>query len=352
VSDQRRYRGRHARSGFRPGWLLAPLLVVALAIGVGGALLARAGGRVGPARPAADSTVAPTTSATVAPTTSAPPPRSSRTTSATRNSTTLAPTTTRPQGSLLQLGAARPRGVAALMDVDQGGASDSPCSEFNAEVQVPTVWVGGGPQPTVTSLGIASPLRMCLLRFASTTPITVTIRAPTGRVERRTAPAPCPGEDCASQVDWAARPGIPLGNYDVTAVQGDLEARATVSVEPAREPSLLVIGGVTDEEQRVTVRRGATVGIAIGGFRPRQSVGLLFYHTPSQARQPKDLRFRAWTTVRTDAGGAAVLRLRTSQGDPPGCYVANTWPPLRAGFATEPSELWATQSSWHQFCLR
>lgn len=329
-----------------------PLLVVALVVGVGGALLTRAGGRTGPATPVAESTVAPTTSATIAPATSAPPPRSPRTTVALSTSTTTpAPTTTRPQGTLLQLGTARPRGVAALMDVDQGGASESACSEFNAEVQEPTVWVGGGAQPTVTSLGLASPLRMCLLRFASTTPITVTIRAPTGRVERTSAPAPCPGEDCASQVDWAALPGVPLGDYDVTAVQGDLEARATVRVEPAGEPGLLVIGGVTDEERRVTVRRGATVGIAIAGFRPRQSVGLLFYHTPSQAPRPKDLHFRARTMVRTDAGGAAVFRLRTSRGDPRGCYVANTLPPLRAG-VTEPRFFWATQSSWHQFCLR
>jgi hypothetical protein len=253
--------------------------------------------------------------------------------------------------SLLQQDLARPNGVAALMDVDFGGADAPACSEFSNDVQTPTIWVGGGDNPTVTSLEIASPLKICLLRFRSGTPIEVTIRSPTGRLDRSTAPAPCPGGDCASEVDWAALPGEPLGDYEVTAVQGSLSAHAKIIVERSREPNLMVIGGVTDEQRRVTVQPGQTIGIAIAGFQPRQSISLLFYHTPNFAPYPDNLRFRAWTPVETDASGAAIFQLRTVPSDPQGCYVVNTWPPLRAG-ETDPRFLWASQSSWHQFCLR
>ena len=301
--------------------------------------------------PTTEATRAPTTTATLAPTTTAAPPRSTHTTTSASTSTTLRPSTTQPQKSLLQQGLARPHNVAALMDVDEGGADGFACWEELDGVRTPTVWFGGEGDPTVTRVAMASPLRICLLRFRAGTPIQVTIRSPSGRLDRSTAPPPCSGQQCASEVHWAALPGDPLGDYQVTAVQGDVTAHGRIIVEKSDEPRLMVVGGVIYEDQRVTVRPGRTVGIAIAGFQPHRSIGLLFYHTPNLDPYPQDLRFRAWTPVKTDASGAAVFQLRTAPSDPPGCYVVNTRPPLRAG-ETDPRYLWASQSGWHQFCLR
>jgi hypothetical protein len=239
------------------------------------------------------------------------------------------------------------------MDVDTGGADGYACWEQLDQVRAPTVWFAEI-DPTVTRAAIADPLRICLLRFRTGTPIQVTIRSPKGRLDRSIAPPPCSGRQCASEVHWAALPGDPLGDYQVTAVQGDLTAHGRIIVEKSDEPRLMVVGGVIDEDQRVTVRPGRTVGIAIAGFRPHRSIGLLFFYTPNLDPYPTRLRFRAWTPVETDASGAAVFHLRTAPSDPRGCYVVNTWPPLRAGDpdAWYPRYLWASQSSWHQFCLR
>jgi hypothetical protein len=301
---------------------------------------------------AADPTGTPTTEATLAATTRAAPPRSTHTTTTSASTpTTLRPSTTQPQKSLLQQGLARPRNVAALMDVDTGGADGLACWEVLDGVRTPTVWLGDEANPSVGRVAIASPFRLCLLRFRTGTPIQVTIRSPSGRLDRSIAPPPCSGRQCASEVHWAALPGDPLGDYQVTAVQGDVTAHGRIIVEKLDEPRLMVVGGVIDEDQRVTVRPGRTVEIAIAGFQPHRSIGMLFYYTPNLDPYPQDLRFRAWTPVETDASGAAVFQLRTAPSDPRGCYVVNTRPPLRAG-ETDPRFVWASQSSWHQFCLR
>jgi hypothetical protein len=357
MSDHRRYRGRHAQPRSQLRRLTVPLLVIALATGAGiGWAMALTSDHGGPTSStvtarSADPTNAPTTAATLAPTTTAAPPRSTHTTMASTSTfTTLRPSTTQPRTvSLLQQGPARPHNVAALMDVDTGGADGFACWEELDQVRTPTVWPGNGQNPT--RVAIAEPLRICLLRFRTGTPIQVTIRSRTGRLDRSIAPPPCSGQQCASEVHWAALPGDPLGVYQVTAVQGGLRAHGRIVVEQWREPRLMVIGGVIDEDQRVTVRPGRTVGIAIAGFRPHRSIGLLFFYTTNLDPYPKRLRFRAWTPVETDASGAAVFHLRTAPSDPRGCYVVNTWPPLRAG-ETNARYLWASQSSWHQFCLR
>jgi hypothetical protein len=273
-------------------------------------------------------------------------------------STTMASSTTQPRRtSLLQQTMARPNGVAAQMNADFGGAGGESCSSYYEpyHVRKPTIGIGGGDDPSVATTWTATPVRICLLRFNPGPPIQVTIRSPTGRLERLTAPAPpCEAADCTTQTAWGPLPGESLGRYEVTAVQVDRSAKATIIVEAAHEPSLMVIGsaGDVEEEVRVTVRPGTPIGIAIAGFHPRRSVGLLFYYTPSFDPYPQGLRFRASTTVTTDASGGAVFWLRTSPTDPLGCYLVNTWPPLRAGWSTDPRAVWASQSSSHQFCLQ
>jgi hypothetical protein len=361
VSGHRRRAGRHARPGSRLRHLIVPLILVVLATvaGIGWAVAltsnrdSATSAAAVTARPA-DATAAPTT---ITPTTMAtPPPHSTRATlTSALTSTTMSPSTTQSRrASLLQQTMLRPNGVAAQMDVDMGGAGGGNCASDYApyQVQKPTIGIGAGDDPSVTEAWIGTPVRICLLRFTVGTPVQVTIRSPTGQVERLTAPAPpCAGVDCTTQTAWGPLPGDRLGAYDVTATQENVSAKAKIVVEPTGEPSLMIIGSTSDEETRVTVEPGTTVGIAVAGFAPRRSVGLLFYYTPSFNSYPKGLQFRASTTVMIDTTGGAVFWLRTSRADPLGCYLVNTWPPLRAGI-TDPGFLWASQSSWHQFCLQ
>jgi hypothetical protein len=249
------------------------------------------------------------------------------------------------------------------MDLDFGAGGDEDyCSNVYPEARKPTIGIGSGDDPSVTTLRIATPLPICLVRFNPGAPIQVTIRSPAGRLKQMTAPAPsCGAAGCTSQTAWAALPGDPLGRYDMTAVQGNLSAKARITVKAADGPRLMVIGSMGDDlTTRITVRPGTTIGIALAGLRPRRSIGLLFYYTPSfkfgGEISAKGLQFQASTTVSIDASGGAIFRLRTSPTDRRGCYAVNTWPPLRALqdrlSPPYPLYVWTTSQSSHQFCLQ
>jgi hypothetical protein len=254
---------------------------------------------------------------------------------------------------------ARPKGVAALMDLDSGaGPGDEDCYAYG-EKQKPTIAIGD-PDPSVTELRIGTPLTICLLGFRPNAAIGVTVKSPTGSADNLTAPAPdCPAR-CYSWTGWAALPGDPLGRYDVTAVQGNLSARGKITVLPANEPSLMVLdhpGGL----ERLTVHPGATIGILLTGFGPYQDIGLLFYYTPSFQVSGgeigvKGLRFRGSTTVTTNGSGTTTFWLKTSPTDLRGCYAVNTWPPLVALQQhlnpPYPPGVWFSQHNWEQFCLQ
>jgi hypothetical protein len=257
---------------------------------------------------------------------------------------------------------ARPKGVAALMDLDSGaGGNDGDCYAYPEE-QKPTIAIGepGDPDPSVTELRIGTPLTICLLGFSPDAAIEVTVESPAGSADNLTAPAPdCPS-GCYSWTGWAAIPGDSLGRYDVAAVQGDLSAKGAITVLPADEPSLMVLdspGGL----ERLTVHPGTTIGIVLAGFGPYQDIGLLFYYTPSfQAgggeNSVKGLRFRGSTTVTTNGGGTTIFWLKTSPTDLRGCYAVNTWPPLvalqRHLNPPYPSWVWKSYHNWEQFCLQ
>jgi hypothetical protein len=375
VSDHHRHAGWDAQSRLRR--LIVPLVLVALAVssGIVWALAHTSDrGRVtssrvtsstavtaGPTGPtAAPPTAASTTAATITPTTTAVPTRSTRTSS---TPTTRSPSVRLPRSTpLLQQTMARPKGVAALMDLDSGaGGADGDCYAYPEE-QRPTIAIGepGGPHPSVTGLRIGTPLTICLLGFSPDAAIEVTVESPDGSADHLTAPAPdCPS-GCYSWTGWAALPGASLGRYDVAAVQGNLSAKGAITVLPADEPSLMVLdspGGLT----RLTVRPGTTIGIVLAGFGPYQSIGLLFYYTPSfevggGEHSVTGLRFRGSTTVTTNGRGTTFFRLETSPTDLPGCYAVNTWPPLvalqRHLNPPYPSEVWISHHNWEQFCLQ
>jgi hypothetical protein len=317
----------------------------------------------------ADSTAAFSTMVTVAPTATVVPTRPTGTTVAPSRATgtTVAPrrttgTTTQPRSpSLLQRPMARPDGVAAVMDVGFGAGDEDHCRAASSQVQKPTIYLGFGSPSSVAAVQIAEPLPICLLRFNAGAPIQVTIRSPAGRLERITAPTPtCDAAACTSLTAWAALPGDPLGRYDMTASQGDISLQGRITVRAADGPRLMVIGSAGDElATRVTVRPGTTIGIALAGLRPRRSMDLLFFYTPSfrwGGELVAHMQFRASTTVPIDPGGGTIFWLRTSPTDPLGCYLVNTWPPhgaLVSGLSPPyPQDVWTFGASSHQFCLK
>jgi hypothetical protein len=376
VSDHRRHAGWDARSRSRLRRLIVPLVLVAVVVG-GGIVWARArtsdpGGvtsatavTAGSTDPTAVSrTAGASTTAATTPATTTVPARSTRTAGASTSTlTTKSPSVTRPRFTpLLQQPMARPKGVAALMDLDSGaGGADGDCFEYPEE-QKPTIAIGepGGPDPSVTGLRIGTPLTICLLGFRPDAAIEVTVESAAGSADYLTAPAPDCLAGCYSWTGWAALPGVPLGRYDVAAVQGDLSAKGEITVLPANEPSLMVLdhpGGLT----RLTVRPGETIGIVLAGFGPYQDIGLLFYYTPSFQVSGgeigvKGLRFRGSTTVTTNGTGSTTFWLETSPTDLRGCYAVNTWPPLvalqRHLNPPYPPWVWISQHNWEQFCLQ
>jgi hypothetical protein len=322
------------------GLVLLVVLLVALSVG-GGMAIGRSSGRHGGDQQAASPspTAATTTSTTLAPTTTAHGASSATTITAlsTTTATRTVPTTTEDPGSVLAQALARPDRVASLMDVDTGGAGGLTCGEISEEIHEPTVVLSVVRPFSVTTVEWISRLDTCLVGFAHDAPIDVTIDVPGGKTKHRRA-SPC-DQDCPPSVVWAVMPGDPLGDYAITAVQGNLRATGVVhmrSTSPpharAPERSLMVVtdSGVPDVNGRVTVRPGTTIVIVIVGFQPRQLVDLVFYYTREGPQQlyPRGLRFKTYVLVKTDLLGNAIYRLQTSPRDPPGCYIVHTWPTL------------------------
>jgi hypothetical protein len=332
--DRRR---RVARPGPGAWRLLVPIVVlVVLGLGVVAGLAATRGGEQ-PA--AASSTPAPPTSSLPAPTTKATRPKAistpstgptthtSRSSSSTREPP---PSTTRSSTPILQQRRPLPNGVLAQMLSTTGGADGSACDSPQLDVtrlREPTIAIGTDRRPNFAVVEIAQPIQLCLQRFEPDRPIEVTVRSPDGRVTAVGDP-PCWIKPCPSHVNWAAVPGDPAGNYQVTAVQGQLRAVATVRVVPARTRHILVVGNGVDEQQYQSFRRGQTIPVAIAGYGPDRDVQLFIYHTRERLlqRSTGELRFRTWIQLHTDPRGETMYRLQTAPGDPPGCYALDTRP--------------------------
>ena len=226
-----------------------------------------------------------------------------------------------------------------LSTFDSSGAAVCDRSYARADygrAEAPIVMVGTsqGGDPTVVQ--VAEPVQLCLWHFAPGEPIHVSVRSPEGRlttsVGHPPGDLPCLSDNCYSHVNWAAVPGDPLGDYEITAVQGPLRATASVRVVPATMRRLLVVGNGIDQGQYTTFRRGATIQVAAAGYRSTSDVRLSIYYTHERALQLNvpELRFLTWVQLRTDALGGAVYQLRTNAYDRPGCYALDTSPRTQA----------------------
>jgi hypothetical protein len=195
----------------------------------------------------------------------------------------------------------------------------------------PTIAIGTVQRPDFAVLEVVEPIQLCLWRFEAGSPIQVNIRYPNGRVAKLIGyppEAPCHSNVCYSHVNWAAVSGDPLGDYEVTAIQGQLRAVGTVRVVPATKRRILVVGNGGDEGQYQRFKRGQTIRVAAAGYQPQASVQLLIYHTPARELQRSGgpLRFRTLVQLRTNPQGGVVYQLRTGVGDPAGCYALDTRP--------------------------
>jgi hypothetical protein len=325
------------------------LVIIAIAVLVG-VIVGIAAGRVAsrrpvaapspPAAPTQPSRPAPSTS--IIPTTiSRDPPTSTSTTvsSSTRSSTTLA-TRKAPaklDTPILQQRQSVPDGVLAQMESSIGGAGgEFFCApEFGMDVfgrpREPTIAIGTAQRPNFAVLEVAAPIQLCLWRFEAGHSIQVNVRYPNGRVVKLigySPESPCHDDICYSHVNWAAVSGDPFGDYEITAIQGQLRAVGTVRVVPATDRRILVVGNGIDEGQYQTFKRGQMIRVAAAGYQPHGSVQLLIYYTTERELQRSmgELRFRTWVQLRTDPQGGAVYNLRTTAGDPPGCYALDTHP--------------------------
>jgi hypothetical protein len=204
---------------------------------------------------------------------------------------------------------------------------------------------------------VAEPVQLCLWHFADGEPIQVSVRSPDGRVTTSVGhppgDLPCLSDTCYSHVNWAALPGDPLGDYEITAVQGPLRATATVRVVPATMRRLLVVGNGIDQGQYTTFRRGATIQVAAAGYRSTSDVRLSIYYTHERALQLNvpELGFLTWVQLRTDPLGGAVYGLRTTAGDRPGCYALDTSPRTQALGPVLDSDRLTDRDSAPLFCL-
>jgi len=328
-------RGRVGRPGRGARRLLVPIVVfVVLAFGVVAGLAATRASRDQLA--ASPSTAAPATPSLPAPTTEATQPRttltpSTHTSSSTSTTQEPLPTPTTSRTPTLQQRRPLPDGVLAQMLSTTGGADGSACDGPKLDVtrlREPTIAIGTDQRPNFAVVEIAEPIQLCLLRFEPDRPIDVSVRSSNGRVAAVGHP-PCGFDECPSHVNWAAVPGDPAGDYQVTAVQGQLRAVGTVRVVPATMRHLLVVGNGVDEQQYQSFRRGQTIQVAIAGYGPNRDVQLFVYYTPERQLQRSSnrvLRFRTWIQLRTDPRGGTVYQLRTAAGDPPGCYAFDTRP--------------------------
>jgi hypothetical protein len=362
-----------ARPWWRAGRSLLPIIVIAVLCGVAvGVAAARVASRrsvaaSSPATPTTPSFPAPTTSI-IPPTSTLDPPASSSTTVTSSSGSSITATTiheppAKPDTPILQQRRPVPDGVAAQMESSIGGAG----GEFFCDPQFgidlrgrprePTIAIGTVERPNFTVREVGGAIQLCLWRFEAGHPIQVNIRYPNGRVVKLVGyppESPCHSDICYSHVNWAAVSGDPLGDYEITAMQGQLRASGTVRIVSATERRILVVGNGVDEGQYQTFNRGKTIRVAAAGYQPQASVQLLIHHTPEQELQRSGgpLQFRTWAHLRTDPQGGAVYNLHTTAGDPQGCYALDTRPaPQTPGRTEDGDDFVNLKDTEPLFCL-
>jgi hypothetical protein len=177
---------------------------------------------------------------------------------------------------------------------------------------------------------------VCFYNFPDPAPLQVTIKGPDGSVEHH--PTSRNSRTGTAFLWWGSEPGDPLGQYEITAVQGPRTARATFRLERQRLPTLRVVQNVVVTDW---VEAGTTVTVLLAGFRAGGLVRLHTYHLPldqvdpdfpgiGTLAHPGKARYRSSANLTMNGRGELTYRIPTSRADPKGCYAFQTTPPLVA----------------------
>ncbi len=111
---------------------------------------------------------------------------------------------------------------------------------------------------------VAQGFSFCFSGYAPNQPIQVEVTLPDGTVRQQEVPALYFGPEA---MDWVTRPGDPLGQYSISATQGDQRASGSFVLKPATQPRMVVFQE-TGVQITIGSSPGSTVQIVLAGFDP------------------------------------------------------------------------------------
>jgi hypothetical protein len=155
------------------------------------------------------------------------------------------------------------------------------------------------------TLAVFEAAEVCLVGFVPNGPVTITATAPNGDVKRKSVvdkeSAISGSYSYTSGYYVSPRPDDPVGTYRIVAVQGPRKAAMTVTVVPARKPTLL---GVPREELSLS---GFTSGQRLAmNFYGGSSTDFSSYPTDPKASYARLLPYLGTMEVRLDGNGQGV----------------------------------------------
>ncbi|MFL5800540.1 MAG: SH3 domain-containing protein [Roseiflexaceae bacterium] len=156
----------------------------------------------------------------------------------------------------------------------------------------------------------------CFSGYAQNQPIQVAIARPDGTVLRQEVPALPFGPEA---MDWVTRPGDPLGQYTVTATQGDQRATGGFTLRSASRPRMVVFQDA-GAQLSAAGSPGSTFQVALAGFQPQQQVLLHVYAIGDTGECPSDTP-DCWAyrtslpPIQVDAAGQAMATVSTTTDD-------------------------------------
>lgn len=257
---------------------------------------------------------APTVVATVSPTTT---PTGAPTASATAEPV-VTPSATAGTTSTLRRRDQPPAGVAAELEFIATGIAGVCLSNPDEPESIDIDRVG-----TSAAQEIGTAFFICFKGFAADQPVDAQVTRPDGTTEQKQiAPNPGLAPTTGYYWIWYSRAGDAMGEYQVSATQGDLQAQGTFTVQAATAPRVMLVSE--------SVQRGDTLAFTLAGFSAGQPVPLYLYYrseTECSGRAPCWKYATALPPVTADARGEGTATLATQPDDPAGLYRVVSNPP-------------------------
>ena len=187
-----------------------------------------------------------------------------------------------------------------------------PFDMFSTPLSFPCEQIYGNPGTeqwvrTEGSVVVPGRVRICLLGFAPSTSLDVSITGPDGRTFTGT-----PRSDADGVAEWplTALPGRGMGTYRVEAQQGTLVAETTIEAIPPESPRSLVNPDRPRLGQVVTIWFG---GLSSGTELPA--------HLFQQGGNNKWDYVTGLGTIQVDNEGFAMIRMQSRKNDPADGYL-------------------------------